>query len=202
MLRRDGKVWSGHLIVHEEKEVIASFVRRKPPLYPSMCVKPAECVAAHDSVVYMPLRQQNVGDMEGFVEAMFTSLRCYWYLGLVPCELRALGLSGVVMGLGAALFLAAPKIRVDVSRTQSLPGWLLMVVYIVYDASRLDDSSSEVAHAAHLGGAAFGAVFYFLALRGSTALPYLWLLQEQYVSHPVFFAILNSSPKGLPIQRG
>lgn len=93
-------------------------------------------------------------------------------------ELQALGLSGVVMGLIAALSLAAPTAKFDVARKQSLPAWLLMALYIFYDSSRLNDLNSEVGHAAHLGGAAFGAIFYFLALRGGAALPYAWMLQQ------------------------
>lgn len=103
----------------------------------------------------------------------------WWWAFLMPrIELQALGLSGVVMGLIAALSLAAPTARVDVTRRQSLPAWLLMALYVFYDSSRLDDLTSEVGHAAHLGGAAFGAVFYFVALRGNRALPFSWLLQE------------------------
>lgn len=39
---------------------------RSPPPYPSMFVKPAECVADHDSVVYIPpLAQEEQLDYEG-----------------------------------------------------------------------------------------------------------------------------------------
>ncbi|OAP64562.1 hypothetical protein AYL99_00534 [Fonsecaea erecta] len=90
-------------------------------------------------------------------------------------QLRALGLSGVVMGLGAAVSLATPKAKVLLFGAIPTPIWLLMGVYTLYDSARLDDQASTVGHAAHLGGAAFGAAYYLLALRGPAALPFAWL---------------------------
>ncbi len=84
-------------------------------------------------------------------------------------ELRALGLSGVVMGLGVAISLTIPRVKVLVFGAVRMPMWLLMLLYILYDTARLTDQSSTVGHAAHLGGAAFGAVFYLLWMRNTLA---------------------------------
>ncbi|OAP64433.1 hypothetical protein AYL99_00405 [Fonsecaea erecta] len=109
-----------------------------------------------------------------------------WWWTLLPLAPRvepcALGLSGVVTGLGVALALAAPNATATTTvvvlsngRT-SLPAWGLIVLYLIYDTARLDDLSSEFGYVACLGGAAFGAVFYFFELRGRNALPFVWRL--------------------------
>ncbi|KIW29129.1 uncharacterized protein PV07_04966 [Cladophialophora immunda] len=92
-------------------------------------------------------------------------------------HMRALGLSGVVMGLGAAVSLATPKSRVLLFGAVPVPVWLVMLLYTAYDSARLDDQASTVGHAAHLGGAAFGAVYYLVALRNPAALPFAWLFR-------------------------
>ncbi|KIX01472.1 uncharacterized protein Z518_09198 [Rhinocladiella mackenziei CBS 650.93] len=101
-----------------------------------------------------------------------------WAFFTQRAELQALGLSGVVMGLGVAVSLAAPRAKILVFGAVPMPVWLLMVLYIVYDSAGLEDPTSTVGHAAHLGGAAFGAAFYLLALRNNAALPFSWLLKN------------------------
>lgn len=78
---------------------------------------------------------------------------------------RALGLSGVVMGLGAALSLSMPTTRMTGMGAIPMPMWMVMIGYVVYDSARLGDQTSQVGHAAHLGGTAFGALYYWFALR-------------------------------------
>ena len=85
---------------------------------------------------------------------------------IVPTQqTRALGLSGVVMGLGAVVSLAMPRAKVLIMGIVPCPVWLLMIGYVFYDSARLDDRTSKTGHAAHLGGAAFGAAYYLLRLR-------------------------------------
>ncbi|OAL37985.1 hypothetical protein AYO20_02818 [Fonsecaea nubica] len=93
-------------------------------------------------------------------------------------ETRALGLSGVVMGLGAAVSLATPRFKVHLFGVVPIPLWLLMVLYTVYDSARLDDQASTTGHAAHLGGAAFGVLYYVAALRGRAGLPFAWVFRR------------------------
>ncbi|KIY02458.1 uncharacterized protein Z520_02597 [Fonsecaea multimorphosa CBS 102226] len=154
----------GNLMAFSEfsRMLLASGIR---PLQYALLIL-GSAVAAHVAFLYHAAAQRR------------TPPPWWWALLFPPVEVEVLGLSGVIMGLGAALSLAASRARVAVSRRRSLPAWWLMLVYIAYDTWNLDDLSAEVAHAAHLGGAAFGAVFYFLALRGGTALPFSWRLQE------------------------
>ena len=46
-----------------------------------------------------------------------------------------------------------------------LPMWILLPSYIAWNYYRLSDKRSNVGHAAHLGGAAFGALFYLSVMR-------------------------------------
>ncbi|KAI1611301.1 hypothetical protein EDD36DRAFT_466252 [Exophiala viscosa] len=79
---------------------------------------------------------------------------------------RALGLSGVVMGLGAAASFAAPRAQVALFGIVPMPIWAFMAAYIAFDTYMVDSPTSRIGHAAHLGGAAAGAVYYGLVLRG------------------------------------
>lgn len=46
-----------------------------------------------------------------------------------------------------------------------IPLWVLMIGYIAYDSYRLNSNESTIGHSAHLGGSAFGILFYSLFLR-------------------------------------
>ncbi|KAI1139054.1 hypothetical protein F5Y05DRAFT_412918 [Hypoxylon sp. FL0543] len=78
-----------------------------------------------------------------------------------------LGASGVVSGIGAAMACMMPKQRFYVFFIPiGIPLWALMLGYIAYDSYGLNHfQKSGVGHAAHLGGAAYGALFYALRLR-------------------------------------
>lgn len=82
-----------------------------------------------------------------------------------PSGRSALGLSGVVMGVGSAAALVAPKAKMLVMGVVPMPMWALMGLYVLWDSYALDSPTSKVGHAAHLGGAAFGVAYYVLALR-------------------------------------
>ncbi|KAK4942747.1 hypothetical protein LTR10_017507 [Elasticomyces elasticus] len=79
---------------------------------------------------------------------------------------RALGLSGAVMGLGAAASFAAPRAWVTLFGIVPMPLWAVMGVYIAWDTYMVKSPASGIGHAAHLGGAVAGAVYYGLVLRG------------------------------------
>jgi len=79
---------------------------------------------------------------------------------------RALGLSGVVMGLGAAASFAAPRAPAALFWIVPMPIWAIMGAYIAWDTYMVKSPTSGIGHAAHLGGAVAGAVYYVLVLRG------------------------------------
>lgn len=84
---------------------------------------------------------------------------------------HGLGLSGVVMGVGAAAACAAPRAQMLVMGVVPTPMWALMALYVLWDTYLLDSRTSKVGHAAHLGGAAFGGFYYLLLLRRGGGLP-------------------------------
>lgn len=81
-------------------------------------------------------------------------------------QTRALGFSGSVMGVGTVAAFLYPKVQVHLFGIVPVPLWALMLGYAVYDGYYLNESNSKVGHAGHLGGLAFGAVYYLARLRG------------------------------------
>lgn len=80
-------------------------------------------------------------------------------------EARALGASGMVMGVGSAAACLMPNARVLLMAVIPVPLWVLVPAYFIYDAYYLNAVDSRVAHAGHIGGSIFGVVFYALVLR-------------------------------------
>lgn len=80
-------------------------------------------------------------------------------------EQAALGASGVVMGMGTAAAILAPRAQFLLMGVVPMPLWLLTAGYLVYDSWYLNDSSSRIGHSGHLGGMAFGALYSILRLR-------------------------------------
>lgn len=77
----------------------------------------------------------------------------------------ALGASGLVMGAGTAAACLAPLTPTGLPFLPvRMPLWFFMAVYAAVDTYFLD-KGEIIGHAAHLGGAATGVVYYFLALR-------------------------------------
>ncbi|KAF2278427.1 uncharacterized protein EI97DRAFT_431647 [Westerdykella ornata] len=77
-----------------------------------------------------------------------------------------LGFSGAVMGLGLAASMMFPRTVFHVYGIIPVPLWVLMGGYLIYDGYYLSsEKKTGVAHAGHLGGAAFGALYYLLVLR-------------------------------------
>ncbi|POS79595.1 hypothetical protein DHEL01_v202018 [Diaporthe helianthi] len=92
-------------------------------------------------------------------------------------ESRGLGASGMVEGVMMATVLAQPRWPMMVFPIPvSVPYWAVMAGFVGYDMYRLyrekmsgqkhvNWMGSYTGYAAHLGGAVFGAAFYFLGLR-------------------------------------
>lgn len=101
-------------------------------------------------------------------------------------ELPVLGASSIVQGLLVATMLAAPRlpvnlffIPIDLSYRNVVLGFIGWDLYHMYQERQKGKpqeawwlgSNTYVAYAGHLGGAAFGAVFYMLAMRRGVRMP-------------------------------
>ncbi|KAF2443963.1 rhomboid-domain-containing protein [Karstenula rhodostoma CBS 690.94] len=98
--------------------------------------------------------------LAGSVGWLFTAMKNQNYQG------RALGFSGSVMGVGTVAAFLYPRTQFMIYGIIPMPLWLLMAGYAVFDGYYLNDRSSRVGHAGHLGGLAFGIVYYFARVRG------------------------------------
>lgn len=76
-----------------------------------------------------------------------------------------LGASGMVMGVGVAAAMLVPRAQMLIFGIVPARLWMLLGGYIAWDSFYLSSPQSTVGHAAHLGGAAFGALYYTLFLR-------------------------------------
>jgi len=79
---------------------------------------------------------------------------------------RGLGFSGAVTGLGVVAAFVYPKAQMMVYGIIPAPLWALMLGFVAYDGYYMNDNNSKVAHAGHLGGAAFGAFYFLMRMRG------------------------------------
>ena len=79
---------------------------------------------------------------------------------------RGLGFSGAVMGISSVAACLAPQARVAIWGIIPMPLWALVAGYAVYDGYYLNSADSRIGHAGHLGGLAFGLVYYYARLRG------------------------------------
>ncbi|KAF2252596.1 rhomboid-domain-containing protein [Trematosphaeria pertusa] len=83
-----------------------------------------------------------------------------------PDFMRGLGFSGAVMGVGAVTAFMYPRTQMMIYGIVPVPLWALMAGYAVYDGYYLNDERSRVGHAGHIGGLAFGVLYYFARMRG------------------------------------
>lgn len=79
---------------------------------------------------------------------------------------RAMGFSGSVMGVGTVAAFLYPRAQFAIYGIIPVPLWLLIGGYALYDGYYLEDRNSNVGHAGHLGGVAFGVIYYFARVRG------------------------------------
>ncbi|GAB7364701.1 hypothetical protein MBLNU230_g5501t1 [Neophaeotheca triangularis] len=74
------------------------------------------------------------------------------------------GASGIVMGLAATATCLVPMSPMLLF-VIPMPLWVMTGLYFAADTFFLNSEGSRVGHAAHLGGAAFGGLFYLAMLR-------------------------------------
>ena len=72
---------------------------------------------------------------------------------------RLLGASGGVMAVLAAFIWYYPRETIYIYGVLPLPAWAMGVLYLFLDVRGAGDRSSNVAHLAHLAGAAFGILY-------------------------------------------
>lgn len=87
---------------------------------------------------------------------------------------HGLGFSGAVMGIGTVAACMYPKTTFQLYGIVPVPLWGLMAGYLLYDGFHLNSQNTRTGHAGHLGGMAFGIVYYFARLRG-VVLPNRWM---------------------------
>ena len=80
-------------------------------------------------------------------------------------NVRGLGFSGAVTGLGVVAAFVYPRTKMMLYGIIPAPLWALMLGFVAYDGYYMNDSNSRIAHAGHLGGAAFGAMYFLLRMR-------------------------------------
>ena len=92
----------------------------------------------------------------------------------------ALGASGAVMGLAAVATGFFPFASMNIMFIPiAIPLWGITAAYFAIDAFRLNSPNSRVAHAGHLGGLAFGSIYYLAALKGLAPFG-LWHVIRRY----------------------
>ncbi|KAF2827476.1 hypothetical protein CC86DRAFT_321591 [Ophiobolus disseminans] len=79
---------------------------------------------------------------------------------------RGLGFSGALMGITSVAACMSPMSKVAIYGIIPVPLWAVTVGYAVLDGYYLNDQNSRIGHAGHLGGLAFGIMYYLLNLRG------------------------------------
>jgi membrane associated rhomboid family serine protease len=83
----------------------------------------------------------------------------------VIAQRHGLGFSGSVMGLGVVAAMMYPTTTMLIYGIVPVPLWALVGGYFAYDAYYLQQNNTGVAHAGHVGGFAFGVLYYFLSIR-------------------------------------
>ena len=87
-------------------------------------------------------------------------------IGTGQVQFSALGASGMVMGAGLVATCLMPRAPISLMLPPiTLPLWALMGIYMGIDLYYLGDVQSKIGHDAHIGGALYGALYYFGNLR-------------------------------------
>ena len=69
------------------------------------------------------------------------------------------------MGLTPFTSLLMPTAKVRVIGAVDMPLWLVSAAYFLFDSANLDNKDSQIGHAAHIGGAIFGAAYYLYSYK-------------------------------------
>lgn len=100
------------------------------------------------------------------VGAVLASLAHVAYGAALGSAVPALGASGAVMGIAVVYACLFPRNKLLIMFFLPAPAWLAVAGFIALDLfGVLSPVSDGVAHMAHLGGAAYGAAFYYFWLR-------------------------------------
>lgn len=96
------------------------------------------------------------------VGAIVASFAHVLFTAVVGQDVRALGASGAVMALAAYYGGMFPDRTLLVGFIFPMPAALAVALFILADVFGMMSSQSTIAHAAHLGGAAYGLLHYQL----------------------------------------
>jgi len=77
---------------------------------------------------------------------------------------RALGFSGAVMSMSTVAACLAPRARMMLYGVIPIPLWALVAGYAAYDGYYFSDTTSRTTHAGHIGGFAFGLLYYVFGI--------------------------------------
>jgi len=120
---------------------------------------------------------------------------------------RLVGASGGVMAVLAAFIWYYPRETVLIYGVLPVPAWALGVFYLLMDLQGAGDRASNVAHVAHLAGAAFGVLYAWrrLDLSGLTdwagRIRRGWRTRRLRVVRPDDDPAGGDGPEGLPLER-
>ncbi|RMZ70488.1 rhomboid family [Pyrenophora seminiperda CCB06] len=78
---------------------------------------------------------------------------------------RGSGFSGSIMGLSTVAACLTPHARFFLMGIVPMPLWALVTGFAVFDGYYLNSLDSNIGHAGHLGGLAFGLLYYVARLR-------------------------------------
>jgi membrane associated rhomboid family serine protease len=95
-----------------------------------------------------------------------------------------LGASGAVFGVMLVFVMHYPTRTILLFGIIPVPAWFLMAGYLIMEFGALQDRSSYVAHAAHLGGALFGFIFYKTGWTLFSIFPGRWLQRGMVTRRP------------------
>ncbi|KAF2130099.1 hypothetical protein P153DRAFT_339634 [Dothidotthia symphoricarpi CBS 119687] len=79
---------------------------------------------------------------------------------------RGVGFSGALMGITTVAACFYPHAQMMLMGVIPMPLWVLTLGFAAVDGYFLNDETSRIGHAGHLGGMAFGAAYYLIRLRG------------------------------------
>jgi membrane associated rhomboid family serine protease len=121
------------------------------------------------SPIITPMRYLTIALGAGIAGGVGTLFNRYFNLkakgGYTRDHIQNLGFSGAVMGISSVAACLAPHTKVLIYGIIPMPLWALVGFYAVYDGYYLNNPNSNIGHAGHLGGLAFGIAYYFVKLR-------------------------------------
>lgn len=99
------------------------------------------------------------------VGALFSSVGYVAFTALAGTWGSALGASGAVMAIAVIFAALFPKVTLLLFFFVPVPAALAVALYIAADLWGLGQAGTGIAHAGHLGGAAYGLAYYVFVIR-------------------------------------